>query len=103
MIIYIEKQAKDYSQTKQIIEKFKNSNIVWIDNYKNLFDKKFSWSIENCFIVAKLNSDAITDAPDWYGHNNKTSYFFKTSLNCIYNCSNCFLKWAFKNEIPVYL
>jgi len=42
MIIYIEKQAKDYSQTKQIIEKFKNSNIVWIDNYKNLFDKKFS-------------------------------------------------------------
>ena len=102
MIIYIEKQAKDYSQTKQIIEKFKNSSIVWIDNYKNLFDKKFSWSIENCFIVAKLTSDAITDAPNWYGHNNKTSYFFKTSLNCIYNCSYCFLKWAFKNDIPVY-
>ena len=52
--------------------------------------------------MAKLNSDAITDAPEWYGHNNKTSYFFKTSLNCIYNCSYCFLKWAFKNDIPVY-
>jgi spore photoproduct lyase len=52
--------------------------------------------------VAKLNSDAITDAPDWYGHNNETSYFLKTSLNCIFNCSYCFLKWAFKNDIPVY-
>ena len=102
MIIYIEKQAKNYNQTKYILDKFKNSTIIWIDNYKNLFDKKFSWEIENCFIVAKLNSDAITDAPEWYGHNNQTSYFFKTSLNCIYNCSYCFLKWAFKNDIPVY-
>jgi len=102
MIIYIEKQARDYAQTKKIIEKFKNSSIIWIDNYKNLFDKKFSHKIENCFIVAKLNSDAITDAPEWYGHNNKTSYFFKTSLNCIFDCSYCFLKWAFKNDIPVY-
>lgn len=102
MIIYIEKQAKNYSQTQKIIEKFKSSSIIWIDNYKNLFDKKFSHNIENCFIVAKLNSEAITDAPNGYGHNNKTSYFFKTSLNCIYNCSYCFLKWAFKNDIPVY-
>ena len=102
MIIYIEKQSRNYSQTKYILDKFKKSNIVWIDNYKNLFDKKFSWKIKNCFIIAKLNSNAITDAPYWYGHNNKTSYFFKTSLNCIYNCSYCFLKWAFKNDIPVY-
>jgi hypothetical protein len=42
MIIYIEKQAQNYKQTKIILEKFKNSNIIWIDNYKNLFDKSFS-------------------------------------------------------------
>jgi len=102
MIIYIEKQARNYPQAKKILDKFKNSNIVFIDNYKNIFDKSFSGSIENCFIVAKLNSDAITDAPNWYGHNDKTSYFFKTSLNCVFDCSYCFLKWAFKNDIPVY-
>jgi len=103
MIIYIEKQASEYNQTKKIIEKFKNATIIFIDNYKNLFDKKLpEWSFKNTFIVAKLNSPAITDAPNWYWHNNKTSYFFKTSLNCIYDCSYCFLKWAFKNDIPVY-
>jgi hypothetical protein len=40
MIIYIEKQAKDYKQIEIILDKFKNANIIWIDNYKNLFDKE---------------------------------------------------------------
>ena len=103
MIIYIEKQAKEYKQTKLVLEKFKNANIIFIDNYKNLFDKALpEWSNKNSFIIAKLNSPAITNAPNWYWHNDKTSYFFKTSLNCVYNCSYCFLKWAFKNDIPVY-
>ncbi|MFC1798031.1 hypothetical protein ACFLY2_02640 [Patescibacteria group bacterium] len=93
MIIYIEKQAKEYKQTKIILEKFKNATIIFIDNYKNIFDKKLpEGSNKNSFIVAKLNSSAITDAPNGYGHNNKTSYFFKTSLNCIFDCSYCFLK-----------
>ncbi len=104
MIIYIEQQAKNYKQTKRILEKFKNANIIWIDNYKNIFDKKVALniSLKPSFIVAKLDSPAITDAPKWYWHNNKTSYFFKTSLNCIFDCSYCYLKGAFKNDIPVY-
>ncbi len=104
MIIYIEKQARDYPQTKKILEKFSKAQILWIDNYKNIFDKKVAknTSLKPSFIVAKLNSNSITDAPDWYGHNDKTSYFLKTSLNCIFDCSYCFLKWAFKNDIPVY-
>ncbi len=103
MILYIEKQAKDYKQTEIIISKFKNADIVWIDNYKNIFDKKIgNFSVEKSIIVAKLNSPSITDAPKNYWHNNKTSYFFKTSLNCVYDCSYCFLKGAFKNDMTVY-
>jgi len=104
MIIYVEKQAKDYKQTKYILDKFSNAKILWIDNYKNIFDKKIAKniSLKPNFIIAKLNSDTITKAPDWYGHNNKQAYFLKTSLNCIFDCSYCFLKWAFKNDIPVY-
>jgi sulfatase maturation enzyme AslB (radical SAM superfamily) len=30
-----------------------------------------------------------------------SSFFFKTSLNCVFDCSYCFLKGAFKNDIPV--
>jgi len=104
MIIYIEQQVKDYPQTKKIIEKFKNADIVWIKNYKNIFDKNIAWnqSLKPSFVVAKLNSSSILKAPDGYGHNNHQAYFLKTSLNCIFDCSYCFLKWAFKNDIPVY-
>jgi len=104
MIIYIEKQAKNYKQTKKILKKFSNAKILWIDNYKNIFDKKIAnnVSLKPNFIIAKLNSEVITKAPDWYGHNDKVSFFLKTSLNCIFDCSYCFLKWAFQNDIPVY-
>lgn len=98
MIIYIEHQAKWYPQTKNILKKFQGAQIMYIDNYKNIFDKNYSnLDSKKSLIIAKLNSDAITDAPQWYGHT-KQAYFFKTSLNCVYDCSYCYLKWAFKNE-----
>lgn len=40
MILYIEKQAQHYKQTQKIISIFQNSDIIWIDHYKNIFDKK---------------------------------------------------------------
>ncbi len=103
MIIYIEKEISDLEITKIIIGKFKNANIIFIDNYKNIFSKTLpknsnKWS----FVLAKIKTDSILEAPKNYGHNNINSYFLKTSLNCVFNCSYCYLKWAFKNDIPIY-
>lgn len=101
MIFYIEKKILDHPNTKKILEKNPKAEILEIDNYKNLFDKKISsetW--EKIFILAKLESNPITAAPPKYWHN-WNAYFFKTSLNCIFDCSYCFLKWAFKNSYPV--
>ena len=98
MIIYIEKQAINYPQTQKIIEKFKNSSIIFIDNYKNIFDKDYTnLDSKKALIVAKLNSNSVSEAPAWYGHT-KSAYFLKTSLNCVFDCDYCYLKWAFKNE-----
>ena len=98
MIIYIEKQVKNYPQTKKILEKYKKSQVVFIDHYKNIFDKNYkNLNSKKSLIVAKLSSNAVTEAPVWYWHT-KNAYFFKTSLNCVFDCSYCYLKWAFKNE-----
>lgn len=94
MILYIEKQALNEKQTQEIIKKLPNYKIVLIDNYKNIFDKK---TFIKSIIIAKLKSNCILEAPVWYWHT-KSSYFFRTSLNCIYDCSYCYLKWAFKSE-----
>ena len=98
MLIYIEKQAKDYSQTKKILEKYKNAKVIFIDNYKNIFDKNYkNLDTKKALIIAKLNSKSVSRAPCWYWHS-ESSYFFKTWLNCVFDCSYCYLKWAFKND-----
>ena len=101
MIIYLEKQAKDFEITKNILEKNKKAQVIEVENYKNIFDKNLWKSkTEKCLILAKLNSPVVTKAPEGYGHN-WNSYFLKTSLNCVFDCSYCFLKGAFKNDFPV--
>jgi spore photoproduct lyase len=55
MIIYIEKSAREYKQTKKILEKFKNSQVVYIDNYKNIFDKSYkNLNVSKSLVIAKL-------------------------------------------------
>jgi len=102
MILYIEKQAQHYTQTQSILEQFKYATVIYIDHYKNVFDKKTAGLNEKkSILIAKLQSPAITEAPVWYGHT-KRAYFLKTSLGCVYNCDYCFLKGAFKTEHMVF-
>ncbi len=102
MILYIEKQARNYPQARRISEKFWSAEIIEIDHYKNIFDKHTAWlREEKSLIIAKLNSPAVSEAPPWYGHTSH-AYFFKTSLGCVFNCDYCFLKGAFRTEHMVY-
>lgn len=98
MLIYIEKEALDLPQTKKILKKYKNIKPIIIDNYKNIFDKNYkNLDIKKSLILANLKSKSVTEAPSGYGHT-LSSLFFKTWLNCVFDCSYCYLKWAFKNE-----
>ncbi len=101
MILYIENEAINYSTTQKIIQQFPKFQIIYIDNYKNIFDKTIPYYQENSIIIAKLKANALSKIPLNYWHIDNW-YFFKTSLNCIFDCSYCYLKWAFKNNIQVY-
>jgi hypothetical protein len=64
MLIYIEKQAKDYPQTKKILERFSTSQVIFINNYKNIFDKNYTnLNSKKALLIAKINSISITEAP----------------------------------------
>ncbi len=100
MIIYIEKAVAQNPITQDIIASFSSPQILFIDNYKNIFDKSVGGTIEKSIIIASVNN-ALLDAPFWYGFSGKW-YFLKNSLNCVYDCSYCYLKGAFKNNMPVF-
>ncbi len=98
MLAYIEKSLKDDEKIKQL----NFDNKIYIKNYKNIFDKNFpAWKKERAVIFAKLDSSCLTKAPLWYGHE-PFAYFLKNSLNCVFDCRYCFLKGAFKTDIPVF-
>ena len=101
MIIYYEHKAKHYSLTQTILKRFSHCEQIEIQHYKDLFDKTIgNYPLENCVILAKQEHIAILDTPEHYGFPWK-SFFFKPSLNCLFDCTYCYLKGSFKNRFPV--
>jgi hypothetical protein len=68
MILYIEEKAKHYLLTEQIRSQFSEDQIIEIQHYKNLFDKKIgNFPLEPCMILAKQENPVILDTPENYG------------------------------------
>lgn len=97
MIIYVEKSLENNLQAKKILAKYSNSDIIWIDNHKNIFDKNVVWAREKSIILAKWKN-FVQNAPDWYWFAGTNAFFLKNSINCVFDCDYCYLKWAFKND-----
>lgn len=101
MIIYVEKKVRDYPLTQEILSRFSQAEIVEIQHYKNLFDKRIGdFPMEPCIMLAKQEHIALLESPDQYGFPGK-SFFFKPSINCLFDCTYCYLKGAFTNSFPV--
>lgn len=101
MLIYLESKAKDFPQTKSILKKLPHAEILEIDHYKNIFDKNIgNQQLTPALIIAKQENPKLIPVPDHYGYPGK-SFFFKTSLNCVFDCEYCYLKGNFKTQYPV--
>ncbi len=98
-IIYIEDQAREYQLTQEICEIFPNAQKVYIKHYKNLFDKQIPYKHKKSLLLAKQTWNVLLPVPEsyWYW---STSYFLRTALNCLFDCEYCYLKWAFRTDIP---
>ncbi len=101
--IYIEKEAYNYNLTKEIISKFKNSIIVEIDHYKDVFCKSHQ------DFVAQKNSPKLilavkkekfiyegSNMCDSFGNDN--FYYTSSVMNCIYNCEYCYLQGMYPSS-----
>lgn len=100
MLIYLESKAKDYPLSKKILKKLSHADILEIDHYKNIFDKNIgNQKVEPAIIIAKQEQPKLIPVPNHYGYPGK-SFFFKTSLNCVFDCDYCYLKGNFKSPYP---
>ena len=100
MHLYIESQIKDFPLTQQILSNFPHAETIYIQHYKNLFDKHIPYTHKKSLILARLTAPALLPVPPSYGYPG-TNYFLRTALNCVFDCAYCYLKGAFRNDTPV--
>jgi len=100
--IYVEKRVLNNPYTQKILDKFKNSEIIEINHYKDRFNsysqsfraQKFSQKL----ILAKKEGPFIYEASDLIQKQHKNFFYTTPMLNCIYDCHYCFLQGMYPSS-----
>lgn len=95
--IYIEKDAKNHPNTKKILSHFKNSTIIAIDHYKDVFNRRhqsFVLQKESPKLILAVKKDHFiykgAEVCEDFGHEH--FYYTSSIMNCVYNCEYCYLQ-----------
>ncbi len=95
--IYVEKQAKDFLASKQIINKFPSSTIIEIEHYKDVFSRyKNNFRLQKDslkIILAKKESGFLYPINKFIQSQNQENFYYSSMvLNCLYDCEYCLLQ-----------
>jgi len=100
--IYVEKSAVNYKTTRDILSKFKNSTVVYIDDYKDVFNRsKQDYNIQKRtqnLILASQNSNFLYEGSDMCEDFGEKNFYYSSSiLNCMYGCEYCYLRGLYQS------
>ena len=100
-IIYIESDIKDHKRTKLICSKFKNPEVIIINRFNEVFNKRNqSFKLQKlnpALILAKKHNNLFHKTPENYGIGNKYNYYFSYMYNCLFDCKYCFLQGMYSS------
>lgn len=106
--IIIEQEVRNHKVTLDIVSRLSVDNIEYIDDL-NAFIKEASYqdqSSENGYslLLAKQKGKYLGKCPGTSGHICCNYYVMHNGINCIYDCSYCFLKFYVNNPfLTVYV
>lgn len=100
--IYVEKEAFNYQTTLEILEKFKNSIKVEIDDYMEIFAKnnqnfQLQKANQNLILAVKKERYLYKGASVCENFGNLNFYYISSVLNCVYNCEYCYLQGVYSS------
>ena len=95
--IYVEKEILDNTRTKRILDHFPNSDVIVIDHYKDVFNRKrqdfmLQRSSRNLILASKKGRLVYDGAPVCQDFGNSHFYYTSCIMNCLYDCEYCYLK-----------
>ena len=95
--IYIERDAKNYATTKNILAKLSDANVIEIDHYKDVFCRpKQNINLQkvnqSLILAVKRGEFLYPGAPVCQDFGNTNFYYSSCVMNCVCNCEYCYLK-----------
>lgn len=100
--IYVEKAASNFKTTIDILDKFQNSTVVYIDNYKDVFNRtKQDYNIQkrtqNIILAVQNNNFLYKGSTMCEDFGEKNFYYSSSILNCMYGCEYCYLRGLYQS------
>lgn len=95
--IYVEKRVRNHPRTKAVLEHFPNSQIVIIDHYKDVFNRRGQDALcqhrsQSLILARKEDHFFYEGAPVCQDFGNTNFYYCSSMMNCLFDCSYCYLK-----------
>ena len=95
--IYVEERVRDHPRTKQILSRFPRARVVEIAHYKDVFNRHGQTNVlqheaQSLILAKKTEHYFYAGAPVCQDFGNTNFYYCSTMMNCLYDCSYCYLK-----------
>lgn len=101
--IYVEREAFDYLVSSKIISYFKQSKIIEIDHYKDVFCRKnqnfvLQKNSPKLILAVKKNNLIYNGSNMCDSFGNDNFYYTSLVMNCVYNCEYCYLQGMYPSS-----
>lgn len=95
--IYVEEKIRENPRVKRILEHFPNSNRIYINHYKDVFNRSKQSVVaqhnsQALIIAEKTGAKIYEGAPVCQSFGNEHFYYTSCMMNCIFDCEYCYLK-----------
>lgn len=99
--LYIEEEALGYPMTERIRNCFPDASVIRISRYGELFDRPRQSYLEqypsrNLILAVRHGTVIYPGAPVCQSFDQRWFYYCTPAMNCVYNCSYCWLKGMYQ-------
>ncbi len=105
--IYVENQAFKYDETYRITNFFKNSQLIEVSDYRNVFNShnqnfNLQKKTPDLILAVKKDNFLYKGSDLCHGYENMDFYYLTNMINCLYDCDYCFIRGMYTSANIVY-
>lgn len=107
--VYVERKLKGAYDVEDIPGKLKGSRIVWINHYKDVFNRKSQnlkyQKLSPALVLARKDGQLIYDGSrECQSFGNEHFYYTSCMMNCLFDCEYCYLQGMYPSaDVVVFM